>query len=106
MIEHGGDVKAINAKNGKTPLHETEDEDTAQVLIDNGADVEQEDFEGRTPLHCNADFAGDKNTVMVLIKNGANVNNPGSIGMTPSDYASDYTDNIHIAELIDSTGKE
>ena len=66
----------------------------------------QEDFEGRTPLHCNADFSGNKNTVMVLIKNGANINNPGSIGMTPSEYASEYTNNSHIAELIDSVAKK
>ena len=90
-------------------MHETEDEDTAQVLIDNGADVEQEDFEGKTPLHCCADHDydyDDKNTVRVLIENGANINNPGSIGMTPSDYASEYTNNSHIAELIDSTAKK
>ena len=73
--------------------------------------MEQEDSEGKTPLHCCADYGyayddepeegvGVKNTVRVLIKNGANTKNRGSLGMTPSEYASEI-ENDYISRLVD-----
>ncbi len=51
-----------------------------RVLIDNGAELEAQDYLGRTPLHA---AHRHPSTVEVLLEAGANVNARDSFGATP-----------------------
>jgi ankyrin repeat protein len=67
-IATGADVNAKD-ENGVTPLHWTETEEIAELLIAKGADVNVKDKRGFTPLH-NAD---NKEIAELLIANGADI---------------------------------
>jgi ankyrin repeat protein len=49
LIKHGADVNAV-AYNGFTPLHLTERKEIAEILIKAGANLDQKDSWGKTPL--------------------------------------------------------
>ena len=65
----------VNEKDayGCTPLHIAKTKDFAELLIDNGADVNAKRDDGRTPLHYAA-FHGYKETCQMLINKGADMN--------------------------------
>ena len=64
----------------------------AQELIKNGADVNEKDLHGRTPLF----FVKDLAVAKLLIKNGANVNAENNAGRTPLHLVN----KINIARLL------
>jgi len=74
----------VNERNrlGQTPLHYARTRDVAAVLVAHGADVHAKDKAGCTPLHILASFHVDK-TIEFLIGVGANVNARNEKGQTP-----------------------
>ena len=54
--------------------------------LSKGADVNQKNDEGHTPLHLATQIA-NKKIAALLIKKGANVNSIDNMGFTPLDYA-------------------
>ena len=84
FLEHGGfDVNAVDNKL-QTPLHAANDVKIVKLLIKKGANIEQEDSSGMTPLLWQIE---SKEIVKVLIELGVNVNHFGSFGMTPLTWA-------------------
>jgi len=72
---------------------ENDDLEAAKKFIKDGANIEEKDYYGKTPLH----WAADKNSLEVakyLIDNGANKNAKNVAGETP----------LHMAALSDSLG--
>ncbi|KAH9172800.1 hypothetical protein EDB89DRAFT_862511 [Lactarius sanguifluus] len=97
LLEYGAlaDVNSRNAE-GSTPLHNAshmKNLEVAQMLLDNGAYVNAEDKQGRTPLHCvlEYDWWSDEDLFSVpqlLIERGADVNMPDNNRETPLHLAS------------------
>ncbi len=68
-------------KDGNTPLHYVIEVKVARVLIKEGANVNQRNDLGRTPL-CHVLGTGDVNLAKLLIQEGADVNSKNNDGMT------------------------
>ncbi|CAG0882768.1 unnamed protein product [Cyprideis torosa] len=72
LLALGADPKAVDSLLNRTPLHLAGTGETATVLIDNGAEVNARDEEGRTPLHLATQH--DRHSLaVVLLSNGADV---------------------------------
>jgi hypothetical protein len=75
-----------------TPLHEAASwghKEVAELLIDNGADVNVKNGFGQTPLHKAARW-GRKEVAELLIAKSADVNAKDMVGKTPLDRAIKY----------------
>ena len=109
--QHIADGADVNAKaKGWTPLHYADNKEIAVLLITSGADVNDADDGGATPLH-KAAFQGYTEIAELLIANGADVNAKTMSGrggiMTPLDVAT-HPDNpgvpAELAELLRKHG--
>ncbi|CAG0903674.1 unnamed protein product [Cyprideis torosa] len=89
LLAQGADHKAVTSPLHQTPLHLAATRETATVLINNEAEVNVRDEEGRTALHL-ATRRGDHSTVQVLLSNGADPNIPDSRKQTALLLASEY----------------
>ncbi len=84
---------SINEQNmyGSTPLHYAVHihPRVAEILIDNGSEVNLKDNQGRTPLFriCGFDHPNSVDTVKLLIKNGAIINTQDNNGQTAIERA-------------------
>ncbi|KAK7952734.1 uncharacterized protein PG986_008462 [Apiospora aurea] len=79
-------------RSGKSPLLFAADRGhrkVAQILIDNGADINAPNSVGDTPLHI-ALKGGDIDMARLLIKQGANINAPDRGGRAPLHIAVEY----------------
>ena len=87
MESSGGSNKCYN-NGGRTHLHWSAikgQKQIAELLINEGADVNLSDDNGTTPLHFTALMA-DKRMAELLIAKGANINTKNDDGETPLDY--------------------
>jgi ankyrin repeat protein len=104
LLENGANVNVVTGSWGITPLHSAASNgnsaETAQLLIDYGADMEARDGSGATPLvrAANNRNNGYAPVAEVLLKNGADVNAFDRKGMTPFHYAvgNGHVDVVHI----------
>ncbi len=74
---------------GETPLHCVDNPELARVLIQNRAELEARDQSKRTPLHC----AREPSVVAVLVEAGADVAAIDGFGNTPLHCACTYPAN-------------
>ncbi|CAC5411871.1 unnamed protein product [Mytilus coruscus] len=81
LISLGANVSARNKEN-QTPLDVAKSIDVAEMLIQNGADINSADSKGDSALHLAA-IQSDDSAVKFLIKLGANVSARNNEGRTP-----------------------
>ena len=98
----------MNAKTGGgvTPLHDAAfgHKEIAELLIDKGADVDAQDVNGWTPLHCAA-RNGHKEIAELLLAKGADVGVKNKAGFTPLHLAA-YWDHTKIVKLLIAEGAD
>ncbi|MHC4741125.1 MAG: ankyrin repeat domain-containing protein [Planctomycetota bacterium] len=99
LIAKGARVSEKNRWHGRTPLHHAWHLSTAELLIEEGADVNAKDLAGQSPLHRMA-LGGHKAVAELLIKNGANVNARDNQGRSPLDLAKEGGHEEVIALLV------
>ena len=100
-IDRGIDINIKEPKHGLSPLHFAASNgalDTAELLINNNANVNSFDYNGSTPLHFAA-LNGYDNIIKLLIDSGSNVNIQDYSGCTPLHYAAS-TKNKRILDLL------
>ena len=101
-IAAGSDVNAKD-NNGWTPLHYVANKEVAELLIDEGADVNKKiSQEGITPLHFAA-WQGRSEIAELLIAEGADVNAKDDGGRTPLDWAEEV-EHTETADLLRKHG--
>jgi len=96
-------LEDVNSKasDGQTPLHWASKSghlETAQLLLEKGADVNAIDRTIRTPLHW-ASQNGHLETAQLLLEKGANVNTADKAGLTPLHLAS-QNGHVKVAQLL------
>lgn len=82
LISKKADVNGRSKPDNQTPIHYCEKEALLDLLIENGADINDQDNRGETPLH-NASTLGRYKWAELLIKKGAKVNIKDKKGETP-----------------------
>ena len=107
LLEEGLERADIEDDKGRTPLHWVAfgyngRKDVAQLLIDNGADVNHRDKEGYTALHFAARYA-HKHLAELLIAKGTDIDAASADGMTPLHCAA-YNDNRRMVQLLLDAG--
>lgn len=94
---------AVHSTGLASPIHDaalTGDVEFVEILIANGADVDERDVNGYTPLHL-AIQQGKTDVAKVLIDNGADVNTR-SVGDNGDDHSPLYFPIILGREAVDS----
>jgi ankyrin repeat protein len=86
LIRRGANVNARRPDRRDTPLHFAANAEVAGILIESGAEVESQDWSGRTPLHWAAQF-GRADVADRLLRAGAGVDREAADGATPLHWA-------------------
>jgi ankyrin repeat protein len=86
LMRAGADVNAQEDTYHNTPLHDSPDAATAQVLIDAGAKINQQNVEGRTPLMLTL----DPEVTRVLLRAGADTTVRDYRGRNALDLAREF----------------
>ncbi len=103
FIDKGYNVNAIEKKTGWTPLHSAASFghiSIAEMLINNGANVNMTSNSGSTPLHIAVD-QGNVSLAEFLISKEADVNAKNAAGLTPLNLA----ENLFNMTKVDEYGK-
>ena len=87
FIQHGEDINSKRETRQESPLHNLAHSgfnDSLQLLLNKGADIEVKSLHGSTPLHTAVNgIFGSKTSVETLIKNHANIDAQDNSGRTP-----------------------
>jgi ankyrin repeat protein len=81
LIKHKANINAADI-GGYTPLMKAYSKEIARLLIQAGADVNAQSYEGYSVLMCHIDTADDLEICLLLIENGAQVNHTNNYGNT------------------------
>ena len=103
QLTNGADVNAKNAKYGWTSLHEVANKEIAELLIEQGANVNAIGLEKRTPLH-RASMKGRKEVIETLLGKGADINAKSGSGSFKGATPLDMAKNNEIATLLRKHG--
>ncbi len=108
IVKNGGDInQVIDPENGDTMLHvevEKGREDTVNLLINLGADINKPNLMENTPLHA-AVITAKYKIANMLIKAGADVNSVDNQQMSLLDWAMEF-DDIKMAKILVKAGAE
>ncbi|MBE3042648.1 ankyrin repeat domain-containing protein [Candidatus Bathyarchaeota archaeon] len=80
------------------------DTQLVRQLLDHGADLEAEDFEGHSPLR-NAVKKRNREAVSILVESGADLESRCNLGATPLYWAATHND-LELAKLLISHGAD
>jgi ankyrin repeat protein len=92
LLNNGALVNERNYR-GDTPLHITNDLESAKVLLKFGADIHAKDVNGRTPLLSKVFHYGDVELIKLLVKLGSKITEKDHDGENIIDY-------IHMKESL------
>ena len=103
QLKYSSTTKQILKQNIKTalPLHRAawgKSTETAQILIDNNANIEAKDDDGDTPLY-NAAWNNSLETAQILIDNNANIEAKNNVGETPL-HGTAWSDSTETAQIL------
>ena len=107
VIDKGADVNAKNISGGRTPLMFVVTQPTtslAELLVQNGARLDEADKFGKTALMHAAEYGGP-DVVRFLLANGANINAKDNDGKTALMYAQ-KNGRTEIVQLLKHAGAE
>ena len=85
----------------RTPLHLAAIKNhtiVAKILVENGSDPNNRDFDESTPLHCASEFGSIETLIFLLKEGNADPTLKNKFGYTPSDIAQ----NLETREAFDS----
>ena len=103
LISHGADINARNCHN-RTALHQASwngHQDIVLLIIEK-TDVNAQDNDGITALHCtcqSTSHQGHKHVVNLLLSHGANISAQDNNGTTPL-HAASFTNRKEMVELL------
>lgn len=117
LIDFGADVNTTIADTadywdnpGYSALHfacaEMNKYRLAELLIQNGADINAKDVYSNTPLHLSVSDEHNFALSKLLIENGVSINDKNIDGQTPLHNACMYNENIKTVELLIQNGAE
>jgi len=102
LLKHGADIKKKGTNWEISALHLAHDSQTAEFLLDCGADLESQDIHGQTPLMW-ASKQGDAELVETLIKHGARLEQHDKNDWTALEFAQTFS-HSNVVALLSAKG--
>ncbi len=95
LVEQGADLSVRDTHFGRTALHFCAEQgmySTIEYLLDQGMDINAQDYDKNTPLHLAVD-SHKKKAIRLLLEKGSDLNVKNQKGYFPLDMAIEYTKN-------------
>lgn len=89
LLDHGASIDESTDDYGASPIHFASGVEMTDLLLENGALVDEGDFSERTPLHW-ACWYGKVDTARLLVSKGADVNLVDTYGQGALAFASEH----------------